>query len=103
MFEAVGTAGSLPEKANGTACSLPLQRFKLCSAANGRKEETKAVKLATLLEGEAQAVCLDLNEDDKKSYDKAKEHLIEVLMPMGFTVLDKFHTRRLQSGEALSA
>ena len=24
-------------------------------------------------------------------------------MPMGFTVLDKFHTRQLQSGEALSA
>ena len=42
-----------------------LQRFELCSAANGWKEETKAVKLPTLLEGDALAVWLDLNEDEK--------------------------------------
>lgn len=79
-----------------------LQRFELCSAANGWKEETMAVKLPTLLEGEALAVWLDLNEDEKTTYDTAKKRLIEALMPMGFTVLDKFQTRRLQPGEALS-
>ena len=79
-----------------------LQRFELCSAANGWKEETMAVKLPTLLEGDALAVWLDLNEDENKTYDVVKKRLIETLMPMGFTVLDRFQTRRLQPGEVLS-
>ena len=64
-----------------------LQRLELCSTANGWKEEAKAVKLPTLLEGEALAVWLDLNEDEKTTtYDLVKKCLIETLMPMGFTV-----------------
>ena len=76
-----------------------LQRFKLCSTANGWMEETKVVKLPTLLEGEALAVWLDLNADERKTYDVAKKRLIETLMPMGFTMLNRFQTRQLQSGE----
>ena len=41
-----------------------------------------AVILPTLLEGEALAVWLDLNEDERKTYDVAKKRLIETLMPM---------------------
>ena len=36
------------------------------SAANDWKDEVKAVKLPTLLEGEALAAWLDLGEDDRK-------------------------------------
>ena len=56
---------------------MVVQRFELCSAraARGWKEETTLLELV---------VWLDLNEDDKTSYDKAKERLIKALMPMGF-------------------
>ena len=93
---------SVPKPFSSGDAAEWLQRFELCSAVNGRKEETKAVKLPTLLEGEALAVWLDLNEDEKTTYDVVKKHPIETLMPMGFTVLDRFQTRRLQPGEALS-
>ena len=61
-----------------------------------------AVKLPTLLEGEALAVWLNLSEDEKTTYDVVKKRLIESLIPMGFTVLDRFQTCQLQLGEALS-
>ena len=93
---------SVPKPFSSEDAAEWLQRFELCSAANGWQEETTAVKLPTLLEGEALAVWLDLNEDERKTYDVAKKRLIETLMPMGFTLLDRFHTRRLQPGEALS-
>ena len=73
------------------------------------------MKLPTLLEGETLAVWLDLDEGEQKNYDTAKKRLVETLnydtakkrlvetlMPMGFTVLNKFQTRQLQLGEALS-
>ena len=92
---------SVPKPLSSGDAAEWLQRFELCSAANGWKEETMAVRLPTLLEGEALAVWLDLNEDEKKTYDVVKKRLIETLMPMGFTVLDRFQTRRLQPGEAV--
>lgn len=39
--------------------------------------------IPTLLEGEALAAWLDLEEDDQKSYEKAKKCLVKTLMPMG--------------------
>ena len=75
-------------------------RFDICSAANDWKDELKAVKLPTLLEGEALAAWLDLEEDDRKEYKTVRKLLVEALMPIGFTLLDKFH--RLLPGESLS-
>ena len=77
-------------------------RFDICSAANNWKDEVKAMKLLTLLEGEALAAWLDLGEDDRKEYKTVRKLLVEALMPIGFTLLDKFHTRRLLPGESLS-
>ena len=61
----------------------------------------KTVKLPTLLEGEALAVWLELSDDDKKDYKKAKEHLLKSMMPMEFISLDEFHQRKLRPGESL--
>ena len=60
------------------------------------------MKLPTLLEGEALAAWLDLGEDDRKEYKTVRKLLVEALMPIGFTLLDKFHSRRLLPGESLS-
>ena len=44
------------------------QRFKICCKANSWNDETKAVKLASLLEGEALAVWLELSEEEQGDY-----------------------------------
>ena len=41
------------------------QRFEICCRANGWNNEAKAVKLPTLLEGEAIAVWLELSEEEQ--------------------------------------
>ena len=62
----------------------------------------KAVKMPTLLEGEALAAWLNLAEETKKDYETAKKQLIDGLMPIAFTLLDKFHARKLLPGESLT-
>ena len=79
-----------------------LTRFEICSKANGWDNAVKAVKLPTLLEGEALAVWLDLTEDEQKDYSVTVDKLKTKLAPTGFSSLEAFHTRKLQSGEALS-
>ena len=56
------------------------------------------MKLPTLLEGEALAVWLDLMEEQQGDYSVTVEELKKKLAPSGFL----FHTRKLQSGKALS-
>eukprot|EP00731_Ephydatia_muelleri_P003473 Em0001g3473a len=51
-------------------------------------------------EGEALAAWLDLAEETKKDYETAKKQLIDGLMPIAFTLLDKFHARKLLPGES---
>ena len=58
-----------------------LSRFKICTKANGWDAAVKAVKLLTLLEGEALAVWLD--------------KLKRKLAPKGFSSLEAFHTLNL--------
>ena len=77
------------------------QRFELRSKANGWTEEIKASKLPTLLEGEALATWLELDEEERKEYEKVKEKMVEILMPTGFVTLDQFHQRKSMPGESL--
>lgn len=78
------------------------QRFELCCKANGWDDAAKALKLPTLLEGEALAVWLELSEDQQTHYPTAKKEILAALMPMEFLSLDEFHRRKLRPGEALS-
>ena len=62
------------------------QRFELCSKANGWTEEIKTDKLPTLLEEEALANWLELDEEERKEYEKVKEKMVEILIPTGCRV-----------------
>lgn len=77
------------------------KRFEICSKANEWNDATKALKLPTLLEGEALAIWLELSEGQQSDYKTTKERLISKMMPMGFASLEEFHRRKLHPGEAL--
>ena len=76
--------------------------FNICAKANGWTNDTKAVKLPTLLEGEALAVWLDLTEEQQGDYSVTVEELKKKLAPSGFSSLQAFHTWKLQPSKALS-
>ena len=92
---------SIPKPFSNGDVTEWFQRFEICCAANTWNDEVKAVKLLTLLEGKALAVWLELSDDDKKDYKKAKERLLKSMMPMEFISLDEFHQRKLRQGESL--
>ena len=77
-------------------------RYEVCCKANKRTEGTPALKLPTLLEGEALAVWLEFSEEQQADYATAKEAICEAMMPMEFVSLDEFHRRKLRPGEAVS-
>ena len=76
-------------------------RFEICCKANDWSGATKAAKLPTLLEGEALAVWLELSEEDKDDYSKAKKAIKSKLLPTAFSALDKFNRRSMLPGETL--
>ena len=78
------------------------KRFDICSTANNWNNATKALKLTTLLEGEALAIWLELSERERGDYGTARTRILEAMTPMGFVSLDAFHGRKLRPGEALS-
>ena len=78
------------------------QRFEICSVANGWKVEDKAIKLPTLLEGEALAVWLELTLEQHMDYETAKKEIQNTIMLMGFVSLEEFHRRKLRPGEVIS-
>ena len=114
----IGSRGRLlfhegKEMATGRHISLPkpfasgdvnewCQRFEICSKANEWNDGTMALKLPTLLEGEALAVWIELTEDQQKSYATAKKEMVAKMAPVGFVSLEDFHRRKLQPGEAVS-
>ena len=77
-------------------------RFDICSRANGWRDQTKAIKLPTLLEGEALAIWLELSEEEQGSYEEARKQIQGKMMPMEFVSLEEFHRRKLRPDEALS-
>ena len=77
-------------------------RFEICCRANGWEEDVKAKRLPTLLEGEALAVWLELNEDKQKSYKDAKARIIIRMSPVQFVLIDDFYHLKLLPGELLS-
>ena len=85
----------------GDVCGW-LKKFEICAKANKWNDETKALKLPTLLEGEALAVWLELADDKQADYTSAKEQLCKKLAPLGFVSLDEFHQRKLRPREPLS-
>ena len=77
-------------------------RFEICSTANEWNAATQAAKLPTLLEGEALAVWLELDDDDKADYSKAKKAIKSKLLPPAFSALDRFNRRSMLPGETLN-
>ena len=73
------------------------KRYEICCKANGWNDATKALKLPTLLEGEALAVWLELSEEQQQSYATAKKEFSIALMPMKFVSLDNFHRHMMLS------
>ena len=76
-----------------------MQRFEICCKANAWDDAKKALKLPTLLEGEALAVWLELSEAEQADYKIAKD---SKLTPVAFVSMDEFHKRKLRPGEPLS-
>ena len=75
---------SLPKLFSSGDAKDWFQRFEVCSVANRWKAENQAVKLPTLLEGEALAIRLELNEEQRKNYETAQNKILTNIMPMGF-------------------
>jgi len=78
------------------------QRFEICAAANEWNNETKLLKLPTLLEGEALAVWLELSVEGTADYATAKKSLINKMAPTEFISLEEFHSRKLRPAEAIA-
>ena len=66
-------------------------------------EVTQALKLPTLLEGEALATWLVLEDEQQNDYKTAKGKIIILIkiMSMAFSTFEEFHHRKLHPGEAL--
>ena len=93
---------SLPQPFSSGDPTEWFRRFELCSKANSWEDDIKALKLPTLLEGEALAVWLDLSEEVQKDYASTKGTILERMTPASFVSLDDFHGRKLHPGESLS-
>ena len=65
---ATGRHISLPKPFASGNVNKWCQRFEICSKANEWNDATTALKLPTLLEGEAFAVWMELTADEQKDY-----------------------------------
>ena len=93
---------SLPKTLANGDVSEWFKRFEICCAANDWNDATKALKLPTLLEGEALAIWLELTAEQQGSYDDAKKEMIRKMAPQSFVSMSDFHRRGLHPGEPIS-
>ena len=77
------------------------KRFEICSKAN-QQNDTKAVKLPTLLEGEVFAIWLGLSKEEQDDISVVKEKLINAMKPTAFVSLEDFHRQKLHPSELVS-
>ena len=70
-------------------------------SANEWNRATKAAKLPTLLEGEALAAWMELSEEDKEDYAKARKAIKRKLLLTTFIALEKFNRRLMLQSEML--
>ena len=56
---------SIPKPFSTADTTEWFQRFEICCKADGWNDETKAIKMSTLLEREALAVWLELSEQEQ--------------------------------------
>lgn len=92
---------SLPNSLASGDANEWFKRYEICAKANEWNESSMALRLPTLLEGEALAIWLELSEEQQGDYKTAKEKLKCKMMPMGFASLEEFHRRKLHPGEPL--
>ena len=59
------------------------KRFEICCRANAWDNAAQAAKLPTLLEGEALAMWLELEEAEQGNYDVAKNKIVKRIAPPG--------------------
>lgn len=85
---------SIPKPFSSGNATEWLQRFEVCSKSNNWNNDMKAVKLPTLLEGEAFAVWQELPEATR-NYTEAKKLIITKLAPLQFAAMAEFHKRAL--------
>lgn len=93
---------SLPKTFANGDISEWFKRFEICCAANEWNNASKALKLPTLLEGEALAVWLELSKDERANYEDAKKGMIKKMAPQSFVCMIDFHKRGLHPGEPIS-
>ena len=67
------------------------KEVEICCKANKWTDETKALKLPMLLEGQVLAVWLELSENEQADYAAVAEQLCSKLTPLRFVFLDEFH------------
>ena len=72
---------SLPKPFN-TGDAVWFQCYEICSRANSWENDKKALKLPTLLEGEALAIWLESTEEEQKDYNGTKKKITDATMPM---------------------
>ena len=61
-----------------------------------------ALKLPSLLEGEALTIWLELSKEHQGDYAAPKKEISTAIMPMEFVRLDRFYRCKLQPGETIS-
>uniref|UniRef100_A0A5S6QBE1 RNA-directed DNA polymerase n=1 Tax=Trichuris muris TaxID=70415 RepID=A0A5S6QBE1_TRIMR len=80
-------------------------RLELCSRSNGWSDAVMAMKLPTLLEGEAYRVYQSLHKEVLNTYSSLKEALNTRLLPAELlhSALQHFEERKLKPGETVEA
>ena len=78
-----------------------MERFEICAAANAWQEVMMALKLLTLLEGEAFVAWLHITMKTRTDYAASKQALLDALRPTEFIAFTEFQSRKLCPAETV--